>query len=353
MYLNGKHISNYGLTVLNITGIFNMPARLPDIEHVWVDVAGVEPYVAAQNIYTKQNIISVKFLMRAGDMFRLQAQLQELLLDCNEYIIIETDYSTHTCILRAHTKVSIIHGKYGTDSVAEFTFKFSEVQQENGTPHPSNPLITDSVFWLDKVDLSSYGIVVEDTAGNFDFPAMQNDKITKYHSESLQVTPRGKRDIKLTCTLLAPTMGSALAQMRDFRAHLLQDGLRELMLPIAGVLTPYKVYSTHGLQVRDIIQNKEQVAVRFTLLLTEPKPEVQTYTLDCLTDTDDVQILTTDGDCIYVVRDFADTKPATVYLFTEDENIQRYLWTTEELDISDAAYNAAAKNIFIFTVLEL
>lgn len=352
--INGKDTKDFGVSVMKIKGVFDMPARFGTYERDWKDVDGVEAFVEVGDLYYKQRKISIECIMEASDIAVFQFQLGMFREEVYTRFTMVTPYSSHDCIMKEGAKVKFINDKYGIRIAAKFTLIMNEVSYNFGSTLTGDPDITNDFFWIDNINLRLFGIVVEESDGNFDFPKMKTDKITRYKRESDKVNTRATRNITLKCSMFAPDINVLQVQMAQFHALLALSELRQLMLPMEGLEKPYGVFCADGFKVSKLIQNGNQVVAMFTIVLREAEPTPESFYLSILLDTDGIAILTTDSQYIYVIGDRTDLQQKDVYLFDVLENQpDTNLWTTNELDSGHLDYNVDATETYLFTDEEI
>lgn len=348
--INGKDIRTYGINVLKIEGVLDMPSRLGTFDRNWKDVDGIEPFVELSDLYFSQRKIKLHCIMEALDAASFQLLLGQLRDVIYDRVTITTPYSVHDCILKEGAKVKWSNDKYEQNVVAQFTLIFNEITYDFDTTLPPVPNITNDLFWIDEVPLSDFGIIVEESDGNFDIPKMKTDKVTRFKRQSDKINKREARNISLKCTMFADNIIELQQLTNKFHSLLAKNGLRKLMIPLPGIERPYEVFCADGYKISKISQSQTQVAAMFTLILKEPEPKTETFFLTVLLDTTGQAILTTDGIYILVVADKRDTQKTDTYLFDPSESQEdTYLWTTNEIDETDLLYNELAKEIYLFT----
>jgi len=352
--INGNNTKMYGVKVRKIKGAFDMPGRFGTYHRDWKDTDGVEAFVEQNDLYFKQRKITLDCILEADDIGFFQQQMgffRELIY---QKVSIQTPYSLHECILKDNAKVKFINDKYGNNVIAEFSLVFNEISYNFGETLIPDENVSNSFFWIDKIKLSRFGIVVESSDGFLDFPKMKTDNITRYLRESDRVNKRGARNISLKCSLFADNIIDLSTKFAQFNSLLAAEGLRKLMLPIEGLEKPFEVFAANGYKVTNIIQNDNQIVASFIIIFEEPEPKIETINLTILLDTNGDPILTTSGEFIYIVADRTTNENKDTYLFTDEEvGDNTYLWTTEELDDTDPNYNEESKEIYLFTNEEL
>jgi len=352
--IDGVDTRDYGVSVTKIKGAFDMPARYGTYQRDWKDVDGIEAFVQIDDLYFSQRKITLECVMEAENISTFQFNLGQFRELVYKKIQLTTPYSSHTCVLKQGAKVRWINDKYGNDVVARFTLVFNEITYDFGQTLIGNPNISNDVFWIDNIALSEFGIVVENADGYFDFPKMKTDKVTRYRRESDKVNKREARQIDLKCSLIATDINDLLDKVTKFHALLAKEGLRKLMIPLPGLEKPFEVFNSKGFTVKSVVQNETQIVISFMVEFIEPSPMPESFFLTMLLDTDGVPILTTGGEYIYIIADRKDITNPNTYLFTDGEQQEKtYLWTTNELDINDALYNALSEEVYLFTDEEI
>ena len=306
--IDGHDTRNYGISVMKIKGAFDMPGRLSPNERDWQDVDGVEAFVEYSDMFFKQRQISLECVMEAANIQDLQFSLGQFRELVYTRFTMVTPFSTHDCVMKMGAKVKIPNDKYGVNVVARFTLVMNEISYDFGSTLTGDPDITNDWFWLDNIKFSDFGILVESADGNFDFPKMKTDRITKYKRESDKVNKRETRDILLKCTMRAVDIATFQTQMDQFHALLAEPELRKLMMPIPGLEKPYEVYPANGFKIREMYYADNQVNARFDLVLREASPSPEAYYLSALQDTNGDYIVTTTGAYIYVIANREETK---------------------------------------------
>jgi len=352
--INDIDIRAYGIEVMKIKGAFDMPARFGTYEMDWQDIDGIDAFTEQSDLYYKQRKLSLDCIMEAETINDLQFNMGIFREIVYKEFTLETPYSNHNCIMTEGARVKFISSKYDPDVKISFTLIFNELSYAFGTTLEPDENITNDVFWIDNIDLSRFGIVVEESEGFFDFTKMKSDKVTRYMRESDKVNKRGARDIILSCSMLAESISEFKTQMERFHALLSQPGLREFMLPLPGLEKPYNVFVPDGFRLKELIQSQNSIAGKFDLILSEVEPQPETFYLIVLLDIDGIPILTIDGKYIYVIADRNDLKNQNVYLYTIAEaQDDIFLFTKEELDPEDEDYDSESEEVYLYKISEL
>ncbi len=354
--LNNQNIENFGVKVLKVTGNFDMPKRMSETDYNWKGENGTEAWVETSEINPTWRKIYLDCLMDAVDYQTLSFNLGLFRTEIYKEFSLQTEYTTHArCLLKEEGRVKFLGEKFKNRIRIQFTLVISEISYE----YPNlvvieNPNISNNVFWIDNVNLADFGVVVEQSEGFLDFPKMKNTALTKYQREQDAENTREPRTITLQCSLMSNHITPFKGKLELLQSLLIKEGLRKLMIPIPGLSKPFEVFFTSGLYFRNFVANENQYLAQFTLQFVEPNPQIESFLLLCLLDTDGVPILTTDGDCILVVADLDDFKKPTKYVWLAEELAEiTYIWTTEELDTLSGDYNPNAKEVYLFTDAEI
>ena len=352
--INSTNLSTFGIKVTKIRGVFDMPGRYGTYEYDWQDVDGIDAFVEVDDIYFKQRQISLDCIMEADSINEFQYNLGLFRDLVYQRVTLSTPYSSHDCILKEGAKVIFLGNKYSNQITASFQLVFNEISYSFGTTLESDPTLTNDVFSIDRIALSRFGIIVEESDGNFDFPSMKDDKNTRYMRESDTVNMRNTRDIELRCTMSADNLTEFSTKMAQFHGLLAQSGLRSLMLPLVGLETSYEVFCPNGFTLSELYQADNGIDARFTIILREVNPVSETVFLTILFDNEGVPILTADGEYIYIICDRKDLGGGNVYLYKPTEGIENpFLWTKAELDPIDPDYNELSDEVYLYLTEEI
>lgn len=352
--INNVDLQTYGISVTKIKGAFDMPARYGTYERDWQDVDGIEAFVNIDDIYYKQRKITLDCIMEAPTMGEFQYQMGLFRELVYTRFTITTPYSTHDCIMKEGSKVKFLNSKYENDIVAEFSLVLNEMSYSFGTTLAPEPDITNDVFWIDRIALSRFGIIVEESEGYFDFPAMKDDKVTRYMRESDKINKRKSRDISLKCSLRADNITDFQTKITQLHSLLAQTGLRQLMLPLPGLERAYEVFCPDGFKLSELYYSSLDIVGRFTIILKEAFPVPETFFLTILLNTEGIPILTELGEYIYVIVDRNDLGYQERYVYQPSElQDDIFVYTKEELDPENVSYDSDAEEIYLFTKEEL
>lgn len=348
--INNISFSEFGIKVLKCTGAFDFPARMTPVEYDWHDENGVEAMTDEVEVYFKQRIITINCLIECSDIVDLQYKIGLFREQAYKESLLTTPYGEFSVIMKQSAKVTFIDTQQ--KGTAKFSLKFNQLNYNYDTIETGDT-DSDKAYHIDGHLFSEYGIVVEETTGHFDFPAMKTDSLTIYHSESQSVNKRKGRNITMSCVMLATSLSEFASQMAGFQSLLATPDLRDLHVP--HVLKNFEVMCKDGFKIKELYRNNgdSRIYGRFSLVLYEPRPKIESVTIYALLDTDGTPILTADGEYIYVYADRSELYQ-TVYLYTTNENKEnKYLWTDNEFDSEHEDYNADAENVYLFANEEL
>lgn len=353
--INSKNLrSVFKISVLKIAGIFDMPGRVSPYERDWKDSDGVDAFTDSEDLYFRQRRITLECIMDAADMMEFQYNLGLFREEVYKQFTLTTPLSQHTCVLKEGAQVKFLTSKYQSGVTASFTLVCNELNYSFGTTFEPDYDISNNEFWIDYTSLSRFGIQVKESSGNFDFPRMKDDRITRYMRESESNNKRGSRNITLSCSMIGSSIADFKSKMQAFHALLAQPGLRKLMFPIPGLEMSYNCLCPDGFIISELVYNDNQVACTFNLTLKEVGSQIETLFLTVLLDIDGKPILDESGNYIIVIADRAGMNPNIAYIFLDSEYAPAtYLWTDEELDSLDPDYNANAESKYILLDSEL
>lgn len=227
--LNGVDLSVYGIVAghfsgsnIALSGCFDLPARIGETQHEWDDENGVEPYVAAGDIFFSGRNIEFSGHM-GGNIVEAQTKLAAFYsaLDAfTDTVILSTPYGSFNVTVDSVKP----EYKWGVTTV-DITFR-EPVVDLTGTL----PATGASDYLIDSIPMKSFGLYISKVSGILDLQEMKENKQTIYGQEGVQIAKRKAQTLSLEGFIMTDTLTSFKSKISALYKAFSAPGLRTIRL---------------------------------------------------------------------------------------------------------------------------
>jgi hypothetical protein len=207
-----------------LSGFLDMPARIGKTEHDWADEDGVEPYVAANEIFFGGRELKLLGVITGTDAYDCNAKMNTLysLIDSFTTLVpLITDYGTYQVYVNAP-----VVGEYLAAEGLRVTITMRE-------PNPSVagtiPVATSSEFGIDGISFADLGGAYITLGGDrWNRTAPKKIDVTAYGKEAWAITKKEASVLELRLAIKTDTYSQMKAKLQGLMALFASPGLRTL-----------------------------------------------------------------------------------------------------------------------------
>lgn len=281
--INQIPLANYGITPgkaplsnIALEGFLDMPKRLGKTFHDWLDEEGIEPYVAADELFFGSRGIRFYGFITAESQEDTVLKLRALYDDFGRLtatVALNTPYGIFNCYLKDK-----IEAKYIGEGAASIVLSF----EEPNVDYPNRILPEERTiqqYHIDFIPFSAFGAFIEQTEGQYDRPELKQANFTSYNTAGYQLTKVGPLKVKLTLWFQEANFIALRANIQRLHQLLGSVGTRTINIDN----TERDSFAVDGFSVSQIrlLNNKAIARVRLELLMAfDGKPVITPWLLD-------------------------------------------------------------------------
>ena len=260
--LNGVNIATaYGLQVshspssnVGISGAWSMPERTGDTYYAWGDSHGIEPFVAADDLFFAGRDLSL-FCSIIGSQETIRAYLSDFYTAVRALtglVTLSCPYGDFSVLVKSVTPELLNGG-------ARVTIVFREpvVTLTGGTL----PAVATSAYTFDGIPFASFGLYLSDAKELDSLPEMKEQFFTSYATEGYQLTKREANNLELNGFIIGTSLSNFNSKILALYKLFTKAGTISVVL--SG--TTLTCFAIEGFQVSDVILYSSGMVARFTI----------------------------------------------------------------------------------------
>ncbi len=290
--LNGTDLSTLGViegqapkSNIALSGHWNLPKRIGQLDHSWAEDHSVQAYVDADELF-----FDGREILFYANMFGERPTLDNNLFGLNalidgltDLVTFSTPYGDFSVYVKKMTS-KIYNGAYSLI----FTFREPIVTLSGG----SLPSTSSDVLMFDGIPFLSFGLYLEKHNGLYDLSNPKEQFVTKYGAEGYQITNRTGNELILKTTLISTSLNDL--QSKILNLYLLFSSADERVVTIDDIAID--CFATKGFTINNIIRTESGYVAIFTINLIVTNVSATAYITEDAGD----DILTTEDDKIII-----------------------------------------------------
>ncbi len=228
--LNSVNLTTYGITPghatgsnIAVSGIFDMPSRLGKTFHSWGDSHGIEPYVAAGDIFFAGRDI-VFYGSIIGTNSTVNNYLNSLYTAIKAFtglVTFSTPYGNYSVQVS-----NVVLEMFPGGAKIVITFREPVVTLTGGTL----PAVGDNAYTIDAIPFSSFGLYLSKAKSIYDLPENKEQLFTKYGSEGYQITKREHNVLEMEGFIMSSSLADFQAKIKALYLLFKSSGTRNIKI---------------------------------------------------------------------------------------------------------------------------
>jgi len=243
-----------------LIGCFDFPERIGDTYHSWDDENGIEPYLAADELFFGGRDLRFKGHI-SGTKTQIYANLSSLYSLVNSQasgtVVFSTPYGNFNVYVQ---ELQPTH--YNGICVVDMLFREPVVTLTGG----SIPSAGGSTYQINGVPMSSYGLYYNNGKDLYELPAMKDQYFTKIEAEGFQIVKRTPNLFNFSGYVIADTFANFQTHIRNLFALYASEGLKIFNLNNQLSIT---CFPAEGFKISNLYyQNYLVASFKSTLIVT-------------------------------------------------------------------------------------
>ncbi|NJB36392.1 hypothetical protein [Croceivirga sp. JEA036] len=281
--LNNISLADYGIlpgrapgSNIALEGFLDMPKRLGKTFHDWLGEEGIEPYVAADELFFDSRTLSFYGYIKGANKVDCIEKLQELytsIARLNTLVTLGTQWGDFEVYLKDRIVVDYLKEGY---AAIKMVFEQPLITIQNRELPAANSVAT---YNIDRIPFSAFSCFVTKLNGNYDRPELKESFYTSYNAPGYQLTQVGPLEVTMELYFTAPDFLTLKANIELWHQMLTAPGVRNLN--IDG--TERDCFAVDGFTVNQVrvVTGNCMARLRVKLLLAfAGKPVITPYLIE-------------------------------------------------------------------------